>query len=37
MFSEYTKSKDSKIFDEEIVNILRSRGYSGEVNKTLAI
>lgn len=35
MFSEYTKSKDAKIFDEEIVNILRIRGYSGELNKTL--
>ena len=35
MFSEYTKSKGAKISDEEIVNILRSCGYSGEVNKTL--
>lgn len=37
MFSEYTKSKDSKISDEEIMNMLRSRGYYGELNKTLTI
>lgn len=35
--SDETKSKDSKISDEELVNILRSRGYSGELTKTLTI
>lgn len=37
LFSGEAKSKDSQISDEELVNLLRSRGYSGELTKTLTI
>lgn len=37
MFSGEAKSKDSEISDEELVNLLRSRGYSGELTKTLTV
>lgn len=37
LFSGEAKSKDSQISDEELVNLLRSRGYSGELTKILTI
>lgn len=37
LFSGESKSKDSEISDEELVNLLRSRGYSGELTKTLTV
>lgn len=37
LFSGEAKSKDSEISDEELVNLLRSRGYSGELTKILTV
>lgn len=37
LFSGEAKSKDSEISDEDLVNLLRSRGYSGELTKTLTV
>ena len=37
LFSDKAKSKNSKISDEELVNLLRNRGYSGELTKTLTV
>ena len=35
LFSGEAKSKSSEMSDEELVNILRNRGYSGEIKKTI--
>ena len=37
LFSGEAKSKDTKMSDEELVTMLRERGYSGELTKTILI
>lgn len=37
LFSGEAKSKDTKMSDEELVTMLRERGYSGELTKTVII
>lgn len=37
LFSDEVKSKDTEISDEELVTMLRERGYSGELTKTVTI